>query len=206
MNDLVGGVAQSPQNQGRPSSGMSCFEPASVGAADIGLNPCRPKPQAPNPSPAPSTKNVGHSQTTSDPKGVRVLGPGSQVPVWVDALDSAVFGAAWGPVGEDELLWLMGECAFARWRVAPRVGEAELLRIAVATENRRLGAAKRLMAECSKALAAEGCRTLHLEVRVSNTPAQKLYEALSWRKTGLRKAYYGNGEDALLYGLGHFDR
>ena len=132
---------------------------------------------------------------------IQILGPGSQIPDWAEALESQTFGATWGPVDEFEILWLMGDCAFARWRVVPRAAEAELLRIAVDEAQRRSGIAKRLMSECSKYLAAIRCASLHLEVRASNTPAQKLYESLGWRRVSLRKAYYGDGEDAYLYQL-----
>jgi ribosomal protein S18 acetylase RimI-like enzyme len=132
---------------------------------------------------------------------VRALGPGSSVPGWAEALESGEFASAWGPLGESEILWLMDDSAFARWRVAPGIGEAELLRVAVVQAHRRSGVAKRLMAACSEYLAASGCTSLHLEVRASNAPAQKLYESLGWRRTGTRKAYYGDGEGALVYAL-----
>jgi ribosomal-protein-alanine N-acetyltransferase len=104
-------------------------------------------------------------------------------------------------LGEHEILWLIDRCAFARWRVVPSIGEAELLRIAVAMGQRRSGVAKRLMGVCSEYLAAGGCTFLRLEVRASNLQAQKLYESLGWRRMGTRKAYYGDGEDALVYAL-----
>jgi len=133
---------------------------------------------------------------TSD---IQILGPGSLLPDWVYALESLEFGSSWGKPEEFELLYLMGECAFARWRAIPKLGEAELLRIAVLQANRRSGVAKRLMSECSKHLAANGCFLLRLEVRASNLPAQKLYESLVWQRISVRKAYYGNGEDAIVY-------
>jgi [ribosomal protein S18]-alanine N-acetyltransferase len=41
-----------------------------------------------------------------------------------------------------------------------------------------------------------------LEVRKSNLPAQKLYEAMGFSTTGIRKGYYSdNGEDALAMTL-----
>jgi len=130
---------------------------------------------------------------------IQILGPGSLVPDWAEVLESLEFGSIWGPVDEFEMLWLMDGCAFARWRVVPKVGEAELLRIAVEQVHRRSGVAKRLMNECSEYLSANGCLSLHLEARASNMPAQKLYESLGWRCVSVRKAYYGDGEDAYLY-------
>jgi len=133
---------------------------------------------------------------TSD---LQILGPGSMLPDWVEELESAEFGSSWGKLDEFEILYLMDECAFARWRAIPKLGEAELLRIAVIQTNRRSGIARRLMSECSRRLSADGCLSLHLEVRVSNLPAQKLYESLGWRQVSVRKAYYSDGEDALIY-------
>jgi len=134
---------------------------------------------------------------------IRTLGPGSLVPDWVEALESEEFSSVWGALGEDEIMWLMDCYAFARWRVAPKIGEAELLRIAVVESHRRSGMAKHLMGACLADLVASGCTALRLEVRASNTPAQKLYETLGWRRMGTRKAYYSDGEDALVYALEH---
>jgi ribosomal protein S18 acetylase RimI-like enzyme len=130
-----------------------------------------------------------------------MLGPGSLVPGWAEALESGEFASAWGPLGEHEIMWLMDDRAFARWRAVLDIGEAELLRVAVAPSHRRSGLASLLMESCSKYLTESGCASLRLEVRASNVPAQRLYESLGWRQTGARRAYYGDGEDALLYAL-----
>jgi len=129
------------------------------------------------------------------------LFPGSLVPDWAEELEVREFGSLWGPLGDMEILWLLGGVAFARWRAAPGIGEAELLRIAVSKEHRREGHAKKLMAESSRRLVAMGCPLLRLEVRASNAPAKNLYESLGWQRLGGRKAYYGDGEDAAVYEL-----
>jgi ribosomal protein S18 acetylase RimI-like enzyme len=128
-----------------------------------------------------------------------LFGPGSSVPGWAEELESLEFGQAWGPLDEFEMMWALGNRAFARWRVMPKIGEAELLRLAVSPANRREGMATRLMSECSSQLAAIGCAALRLEVRASNTAAQKLYESLGWRQENIRKAYYSDGEDGVVY-------
>ena len=128
-----------------------------------------------------------------------LLGPGSELPTWAAALDLESFGDAWGPLEEQELLWAREGEAFARWRAVPTIGEAELLRIAVAPAARRKGGARELLRASEAALRAAGVRVLRLEVRVSNAPARALYEAEGWRLEGLRRAYYRNGEDAALY-------
>jgi len=130
-----------------------------------------------------------------------VLFPGSLVPDWAEGLEMLEFGSLWGPLGDMEIMWLIDRLAFARWRAAPGIGEAELLRVAVSKERRREGHAKKLMAESSKHLFGMGCPMLRLEVRASNQPAKRLYESLGWQRQGDRKAYYGDGEDAAVYGL-----
>jgi ribosomal-protein-alanine N-acetyltransferase len=130
-----------------------------------------------------------------------VFGSGSSMPEWAEELESLEFGQAWGPLDEFEMMWALGKRAFARWRVMPKIGEAELLRLAVTPAHRREGMATRLMSECSKHLAATGCAMLRLEVRASNIAAQKLYESLGWRQENIRKAYYSDGEDGAVFVL-----
>jgi ribosomal-protein-alanine N-acetyltransferase len=129
---------------------------------------------------------------------LRRFGPGSAVPEAVRRLDEAVFGDAWGDLAGHEHLWAE-EGAFARWSVIAAAGEAELVRIAVAPERRGQGLGRALLEHCQAALAAEGIATLHLEVRASNATAQALYRRCGWREAGLRKGYYKDGEDAVLF-------
>jgi ribosomal-protein-alanine N-acetyltransferase len=128
------------------------------------------------------------------------LGPGSELPAWIEALDGSVFDQAWGPLADHERIWALEPEAFARWSAVPAAGEAELLRIAVAPSARRKGLARQLLRACEAALRASGIRALRLEVRVSNGAARSLYEAEGWRMEGLRPRYYRDGEDAALYG------
>lgn len=131
--------------------------------------------------------------------GLLHYGPGSALPLWVETLDRTAFGEAWTALDDDEALWGFQGLAFARWRVVPAIQEAELLRIAVLPEARSRGLGRDLLSACQDRLGLEGILTLHLEVRVSNTPARRLYEALGWKATGLRPKYYRDGEDAALY-------
>jgi ribosomal-protein-alanine N-acetyltransferase len=127
------------------------------------------------------------------------LGPGSQAPAWIEDLDRAVFGEAWGPLDDTEHLWALPGEGFARWRVVEAAQEAELLRIAVDPLKRRGGQGRALLRHCEASLARLGVEVLHLEVRVSNAPARTLYEGEGWSFSGIRKAYYRDGEDAALY-------
>ncbi len=128
------------------------------------------------------------------------FGPGSALPAWLEHLECAAFGDAWGALEENEQMWAMPGLGYARWRLVPVVGEAELLRIAVSPEARGQGHGRRILRASTEALRGLGLTELHLEVRVSNAPARRLYEAEGWRCQGLRKAYYRDGEDAALYG------
>ena len=127
------------------------------------------------------------------------LGPGSQVPAWIEALDQTTFGDPWGPLDENEHLWASPAFGFARWRVIEAAQEAELLRIAVDPSLRRGGHGRSLLRHSVAQLARMGVTTLHLEVRVSNLPALRLYESDGWLRQGVRKAYYRDGEDAALF-------
>ena len=127
-----------------------------------------------------------------------LLGPGSQAPVWITALEKTCFGTPWGTVEDGEYLWT-APAGFARWRVVPGIGEAELLRIAVQPAARRTGLGRTLLAETMVLLEAMGVTEFRLEVRVANRPARALYESQGWVFQGLRKGYYPDGEDAALY-------
>jgi ribosomal-protein-alanine N-acetyltransferase len=130
------------------------------------------------------------------------LGPGNRAPAWVEAIDRACFGDAWGVLDEFEHIWAILPDAFARWRILPEVHEAELLRIGVAPEARRRGQGRVLLRHCQLELERMGVDVLHLEVRVSNAAARALYESEGWRYRGDRRAYYRDGETAALYSRG----
>ncbi len=125
------------------------------------------------------------------------LGPGSDLPAWIEALETAAFGDSWGALSDHERLWVAEGAGFARWAVA--ADEAELLRIAVDPGDRRRGRGRALLRASERDLGEAGVRRLHLEVRVSNAAARALYEAEGWREAGLRPRYYRDGEDAVLY-------
>ncbi|MBQ8834824.1 MAG: ribosomal protein S18-alanine N-acetyltransferase [Oscillospiraceae bacterium] len=79
------------------------------------------------------------------------------------------------------------------------LGETDMMNIAVHPDYRRQGLAERLVVELVAGLKAQGSRCLTLEVRASNTPAQKLYEKLGFCQIGRRPKYYRNPrEDALI--------
>jgi [ribosomal protein S18]-alanine N-acetyltransferase len=131
--------------------------------------------------------------------GILHLRPGDPTPLWVELLERATFGEPWGPLGNHEHMLMVAPRAFIRWCAIPTADEAELLRIAVIPEARRQGLARQLMEASEAFLLGEGIDTLYLEVRTSNAPARTLYEAMGWKLQRMRKAYYRDGEDAVIY-------
>ena len=78
-------------------------------------------------------------------------------------------------------------------------GCAEILNVAVAPHRTRQGIGRALLRHLEEALHRDGIETLFLEVRASNEPARRLYEASGYRVAGVRKIYYVNPtEDALI--------
>ena len=85
------------------------------------------------------------------------------------------------------------------WIVAD---ELHIITVAVQPELRREGIGQKLVVESLLRGQEEGAKCSTLEVRVSNTPAIKLYEKLGFKDFGRRKAYYSeNKEDAEIMWL-----
>lgn len=83
----------------------------------------------------------------------------------------------------------------AWWRVAD---EVHLMNVAVHPDARRRGVGRWLV---DRVLAAAGrvrARAVLLEVRCDNTGARRLYDETGFRPIGLRRGYYGPGQDALV--------
>ena len=66
-----------------------------------------------------------------------------------------------------------------------------------ALAGKGVGAA--LIAACARAARERGCDRLRLEVRASNARAIALYERSGFSLRGGQKAYYADGEDALVF-------
>ena len=76
--------------------------------------------------------------------------------------------------------------------------EGHIMTIAVLPEYRGRGIAKDMLLEVFRR-ADKDILVYTLEVRASNTPAQKLYEGFGFKPLGIRKRYYSdNGEDAII--------
>ncbi len=77
--------------------------------------------------------------------------------------------------------------------------EAELLSIAIKSDYSRRGAGSFLWQEGLSALKEKNVRTVFLEVRENNITAQQFYKKHGFICCGLRKRYYSDGENALLF-------
>jgi len=75
-------------------------------------------------------------------------------------------------------------------------GELHINNIAVAPESRRKGLGKKLLEHLLKKFPE--CSIAYLEVRFSNEAAIRLYEQRRFKKIAIRKAYYPDGEDAIV--------
>jgi ribosomal-protein-alanine N-acetyltransferase len=76
--------------------------------------------------------------------------------------------------------------------------ESELLKLAVHPGHRRKGFGRMLMDFYVEFCRERDVHRLYLEVNSLNLEALSLYEAVSYRRVGLRQAYYQHQFDALL--------
>jgi [ribosomal protein S18]-alanine N-acetyltransferase len=84
----------------------------------------------------------------------------------------------------------------ALWAV---LDQGELGNIAVAPRRRGRGVGTRLLQVVFQRARERGVKELYLEVRVSNTAAQRLYERHGFQVVGRRRGYYAEPpEDALV--------
>jgi ribosomal-protein-alanine N-acetyltransferase len=125
------------------------------------------------------------------------------------ALDELCFGPeAWSTVGwadeferlsEDRVILVADEGAVVGYVVLllPPVVEdvVEVLRIAVAPDERRTGIGGQLMTAALERCAG---RTVLLEVALSNESARGLYAGFGFEEISRRRGYYGDGEDAVI--------
>jgi ribosomal-protein-alanine N-acetyltransferase len=81
------------------------------------------------------------------------------------------------------------------------VDEAHLLNLSVTRAFQRYGYGWRMLDWMAQRARDHGARTMLLEVRPSNTPAQRLYARYGFERIGIRRGYYpsqGGREDALV--------
>lgn len=80
-------------------------------------------------------------------------------------------------------------------------GEAELLTLAVAPEQRRRGTGRGLLAGFAQTAWDRGAASAFLEVGAGNVAARALYVSAGWLEAGRRPRYYGPAEDAIVMRL-----
>lgn len=109
----------------------------------------------------------------------------------------------------DSMLWPQNRCEvldvsgdIAGYLIISSViDEADVLSIVVAPGWRRQGIARYMLSQAIERLKRNNVERLFLEVRVSNTPAQQLYQQLGFVAVGRRKNYYTSAagpEDAIV--------
>lgn len=119
---------------------------------------------------------------------------------WLIALEENCFGSgAWtremlyshlkecSGIGSPDLCYILYKQS---------AGEVEIYRVAVHTKQRRQGKAKELM---ERLLNSEKDKTFFLEVSSLNSSAIALYESCGFQRIHIRKHYYEDGSDALIY-------
>ncbi|GAA3944999.1 ribosomal protein S18-alanine N-acetyltransferase [Allohahella marinimesophila] len=82
--------------------------------------------------------------------------------------------------------------------------EGQILNICVRPALQGQGVGAQLMAFAEDRFIARKVSTVFLEVRSSNTPARRLYDAAGYAEIGRRNGYYpsaGGREDAIIMGL-----
>ena len=80
--------------------------------------------------------------------------------------------------------------------------QAEIHEIAVLPEERRKGIASALVDAFSAEAHARGAQTCFLEVRQQNAGAVTMYRRNGFAQCGTRKAYYADGENAIVMSRG----
>ncbi|HUX46788.1 MAG TPA: ribosomal protein S18-alanine N-acetyltransferase [Desulfosporosinus sp.] len=77
--------------------------------------------------------------------------------------------------------------------------EGHITNIAITPNHRGQHWGEFLMRSVMEKMVEQGMERMTLEVRVSNNPAQSLYERLGFAIAGVRKGYYADtGEDAMI--------
>ncbi len=84
------------------------------------------------------------------------------------------------------------------WRVTD---EVHLLNVAVHPERRGLGLGRALVEAVIEQATTGRARVVFLEVRAGNVVARRLYRRLGFHDLGIRRGYYGPGQDAVVMEL-----
>ena len=77
--------------------------------------------------------------------------------------------------------------------------DAHVTTLAVRPDNRQVGLGTRLMMRLVETALERGSRNLTLEVRSTNTGAQRLYEKFDMAVVGVRKHYYRDDDAVIMW-------
>jgi ribosomal-protein-alanine N-acetyltransferase len=104
--------------------------------------------------------------------------------------------------GYEAQMLCAGEVILGYFVAMKGVDEVHLLNITVAPAHQRQGWGRVMLDALALWARGQGAQWLWLEVRVSNTRAQQVYEHYGFRRVGDRKNYYpgdhGRREDAIV--------
>ena len=92
-----------------------------------------------------------------------------------------------------------GDCVVGYGGMLVVFDDAEMLNLAVTAGARRQGVAYAVMNALIDEARKRGAARLLLEVRRTNRSAITLYEGLGFKQLSVRKSYYDDGEDALIF-------
>ena len=76
--------------------------------------------------------------------------------------------------------------------------QGEVFNLAVKQGHRHLGRGKALISKAAEEFESRGVKNVYLEVRESNTGAIAFYEGQGFAKTGRRKGYYREPDEAAV--------
>ncbi len=125
----------------------------------------------------------------------------------ISRIHHAAFEQGWSEKDVVEMLGIAGtEIALAQIAgeavgfaiIRSIADQAELLSIATMPSQRRKNIAATILKHAFIKAQSLGAASLFLEVAQSNSSAHKLYIKLGFVETGRRKAYYSNGDDAIV--------
>lgn len=122
-------------------------------------------------------------------------------------LDRLALGGLWSAEQWDRELsepmrpvlgWRRGPLLLALISAWVVVEELQITAVAVHPEHRRRGLARALLEAMLQLGREAGAERATLEVARSNGAARSLYAGLGFREVAVRRAYYRDGEDALI--------
>ena len=106
--------------------------------------------------------------------------------------------------GYDCRTWRLEDELVGYFILMAAAGEAHLLNLSIGARHQRSGHGRALLREAVELARRRGARSVFLEVRPSNLPAQALYMRFGFRRIAVRRGYYpahSGREDALVYTL-----